>query len=246
MPTLSRCIFCLCVGAFLLLACGGDDGATDGGREVPIDVPTRPIIPGCDNPTDLGGLSARCACDTDCRDDLRCTAEDLAGLVGGLCSRSCELDRDCGETGRCVAGFCMAGCVSTDQCPDSRMCSRGVCFPHCTDSSQCRTGACNPYTGDCEPDLAYLDDLRENNAACTSDSQCRSEQCVAGYCLGYCMRSRQDCPDGNVCGANTYVVRANDQGICYLPCAEGETCTMDTLRCGPTPGVPGEPFSCRP
>jgi hypothetical protein len=75
---------------------------------------------------------------------------------GGSCS-PCANTLDCLVAGDCASGNCSSGtcqgCANDNQCSSGNFCQAGVCTP-----------------------------ARSNGAACTTDNQCSSSQCVSNIC----------------------------------------------------------------
>jgi Cys-rich repeat protein len=77
----------------------------------------------CDKGSDSAGTAAgtspvggACASDADCLSGLSCSTGD----PGGLCTKSCKSDADCGTGGVCNSeSECYAGCTTNADCRNS-------------------------------------------------------------------------------------------------------------------------------
>ena len=105
---------------------------------------------------------------------------DCSGLENSCHDAYCDV-----EFQGCVAVAKENGspCDDNDACTDRGICDDGKCLTtpiDCSDfGTDCSVGACNPQTGDCEPES--LPDA----TSCDDDDPCtQSDQCTSGACGG--------------------------------------------------------------
>lgn len=174
----------------------------------------------------------RCRCDSDCASEkigAFCLAEYEYGWPGGVCTRSCKVDAECGAGLICEVGFCSQVCTSSADCGPGRMCRGGrdgrptTCFEICDEDADCDNQACNVYSGMC---LLYGERIQGAglNAPCTRNDECRSDWCSGGACRTRCDMSAPRCPDGGVCLAGWCENACTPAGACALnqSCVETE------------------------
>jgi len=66
-------------------------------------------------PAGDGSLGSACSKSSDCDSGLSCeTSIDDKAIAGGVCTKDCSADSDCGGDGKCPSGKCMMGCDATD------------------------------------------------------------------------------------------------------------------------------------
>jgi len=230
-----------------------DDDSVDAGalRDAAPDAEQHQCLGRGQGPT----ASQPCACAADCDPDEACAAELDYGVPGGLCLHACESDDDCPDGTACdPTTGCQAACASTADCRAGYVCSRvgGAgplsCLPLCQQDSDCpASGACDRYTGVCG-DLGAHPGEGDLGAACASDAACRSAFCgqgssfPGGYCSAFCSVSRQGCPAGGPCFANT-ADEGDDMGHCLVHCEDDVDCRMDEgYFCGYSAELPDELF----
>jgi hypothetical protein len=150
----------------------------------------------------------RCRCDRDCEPSsggTYCLSEYAYGWPGGSCAHLCEQDVECSEGFICNGGLCYALCTTTSDCVAGRICQSRhpgrpvpLCLAVCDEDADCDNQRCNVYSGKC---LLEGEDVRGGglNAACESDSECRSGRCEEGVCTTSCDMSSPRCPEGGVC-----------------------------------------------
>jgi serine protease len=89
-----------------------------------------------------GGVGATCSLDADCTGITFGPGAECLGFEDGYCSRRCDDDRLCGETGVCrtftclndagqeeFCDLCAQRCVADAQCRDGYLCLFGACEP---------------------------------------------------------------------------------------------------------------------
>jgi hypothetical protein len=153
-------------------------------------------------------LFSACTTDRECGTGRTCNTT----FSGGLCTRACRRDMDCGDTGWCYRNACIPQCnPGGNECApwsglcffwDSAMQDKRGCFPGCSENPamgepRCVAGrTCNPYSGECEtsPNL----EGGRNGDPCMGASDCAGGRCRAettdtpmpetptGYLGGYC------------------------------------------------------------
>ena len=153
-------------------------------------------------------LFSACTTDRECGTGRTCNTT----FSGGMCTRACRRDGDCGDTGWCYRNACIPQCSpGANECAqwsglcffwDSAMQDKRGCFPGCSESPamgepRCVAGrTCNPYSGVCEasPNL----EGGRNGDPCMGASDCAGGRCrlettdtpmpetPTGYPGGYC------------------------------------------------------------
>ena len=170
-----RTLLTLGLGAFVLAACGDDDGSTDTpedmGVEADADV-TPPDMPpmiqdmGPPRPTEctaegMGStLGQSCVRDLDCSDACFCNGIELC--QAGTCVAG---QQPCGRTD-CSTGTCDEATRSCDESPDDSLCDDGVfCNGQetCDPEFGCRPGV-PPFCGD--GDICTIDFCDEDMTMC--------------------------------------------------------------------------------
>ncbi|MFT3766362.1 MAG: hypothetical protein QM820_12750 [Minicystis sp.] len=210
-----------------------------------------------------GGVAARCEKDGDCRAGLACLLDTSSdpifggGPVGGLCTRVCDTEADCGEPGATCfqldaaqPGRCTLSCVigppiegisgffdplSAGKClgREELRCGKakngvGVCLPTCGKDEQCHGGrVCDPRLAVC---VDHPNDGLPLGASCTAGEEPTT---CGGLCVGF------------------------DSGVamCSSPCVLGGE-KVNTADCGgpergfcafrPQPNGPGDVGYCTP
>jgi hypothetical protein len=179
-----------------------------------------------------------------CTSRLRCEggAQSLCigtgeGYPGGLCTRSCSSDAQCGDLGVCIpfgTGMrCFPRCDNASDCRAGYNCfalggtrppEDRVCFPFCDNDAQCMPAACNTWSRFCGTvNLMSAD----NGEPCEQNSNCRSGRCteelnadgaptgnLGGICTSRC----------NVASDAEYLGRTIPQSDCPM----GSVCPRDT------------------
>lgn len=198
---------------FLLVVCLTACGGTSEGL-----VPVDGSVPGDASTTPDAGGGPRFALYAPCTAASQCGTSTQAicrlDFPGGLCSRSCSKDVDCGSFGRCTsttggtlclprcslgAGECSTYggmCVAVDSPTDP---TAGACLPSCypagttmpADEPSCVQGTtCDPYALSCVVTPAQVGGLADDGAPCTADTECKSGVCIVdgeGWIGGYCV-----------------------------------------------------------
>lgn len=245
----ARHLVSLCFVGFV--ACSSNDPQTPQDAAATTDVVTVIDTPvATDARSDVAGdaradsgtamLYSPCRVTSDCRGITQATCIDEAanGYPGGLCSRSCRNDTDCGASGACLAfnggNVCFPRCTDSASCRMGYRCflarsanaSMGIteartCFPFCGGDAQCTsTMRCNPWTNFC----GTTDTARgDNGAPCTQGSDCRwrcnaptdSMGAPTIYYGGTCY-SRCEIPDDSEYQGATYPRAGCPTGsVCY-------------------------------
>jgi hypothetical protein len=149
-----------------------------------------------------------------CTADRQCGTGRTCNLTfsGGMCTRTCRRDTDCGDTGWCYRNSCIPQCnPGGNECApwsglcffwDSAMQDKRGCFPGCAEmpamgEPACVSGrTCNPYSGNCE--TSPMIEGGRNGDPCTAASECAGGRCrfetsetpapetPTGYIGGYC------------------------------------------------------------
>jgi len=161
----------------------------------------------CDNGICKYYVSGQHSCSTNyvCNSEGACV--DTCDCDGGqCCSNWCNYDADnsdCGSCGDCLTGVCLndkkalsVACSSASECC-SNNCSGGYCV---SSSADCTPGAtsndCTPCgTKTCQTNGLWGTCLNVKKAlsiACSSASECCSNNCSSGYCVS----SSADCTPG--------------------------------------------------
>ena len=192
--------------SFLVLLVHGCTAATpiDAALDGALDATALDTSAPADVPTPRA-LFARCTENTQCGPLGRC----LLIYPGGLCSRRCATDDDCGDTGLCAGSLCFPRCsLGGGECPQTQACervdtavpNRRQCFPACSEPAgggepRCAVGfVCDLYsfTGDCTR-TAPNPGGRNNGEPCVEDDDCKGD-CrpgvfdgeATGWTDGYC------------------------------------------------------------
>ena len=153
-------------------------------------------------------LYGHCAASSDCRDT---GAGCLTVFPGGLCSKACTTNADCGsgtclDTGNgsvclpsCTSGGGECGAVGGMCVPIDANATMFACLPGCFASGapagtpSCTNPlTCDPYAGICTSTPSTGAD---NGAACAADADCRGGRCIvevdmgtpSGFLGGYCL-----------------------------------------------------------
>jgi hypothetical protein len=106
-----------------------------------------------------------------------CAREADTGMPGGLCTRFCEDNADCGSDGVCV-GICVKKCTRSSDCRAGTDCVPGdepSCGAMCTANAQCESGFCSEGDGSCyEADEVCTggQDEDQDGAADCEDTDC--------------------------------------------------------------------------
>ena len=190
-----------------------------------------------------------CLLDNQCAGG-KCLTEASSGLPNGACSNlaSCTVSTNAGcNGGRCLAGTtfntCVAPCTGTGTgssgacragfaCYDpdySTTNNNNVCLPLCSSDSECSGGGsgygCNPWSKRC----GNLDrGLGKYGAACTSNAQCESGECLTGslapggYCGGPCRGDTKNCGPNGWCSFDPSY--GDNYGLCYQACTASTQC----------------------
>lgn len=239
--------WCLLASGLLLSACGSDpapDAATpdrpaveDVGDDLapeatPGDVPrdTADAAPDVRSPM-FGPCTARAQCS-----NMNPTCVTVAdGHPGGLCTRTCVDDADCGDTGICwrvgAADVCIPTCRTVADCRDGYQC-QGItgrtdraCFPWCSDAAQCAPRMCNAWTRRC---ASTIDTVRaDNGAPCIAGNDCRSLRCTTEF-------NAEGAPTGNLDGICTSLCTIAEDGdyegeaLPQSNCPPRSVCPRDT------------------
>lgn len=179
----------------------GNDGGDSGGVT---DSGVTPDVPDATP----GPLFTQCTTNAQCGSGRTC---DL-NYPGGLCTRMCRRDNDCGESGWCYRSNCIPQCTAgANSCApysglcffwDSNMQDKRGCFPGCAEmpaagQPACVGGrTCDPYSGVCQTSPTMMG--AANGAPCTSTGDCAGGRCrleytdtpnpmtPTGYLDGYC------------------------------------------------------------
>lgn len=239
--------------ATVLTACG-DSTSTPSPDVVTVDTPVvedLPVTPDVavtdsarDTGTDAGArpIYSPCTTRTQCGSGTICTT-GTEGYPGGMCTRSCTRDADCGTTGLCWAfagggSRCIPRCETVADCREGYQClgisgrEDRACFPFCTADSQCAPLACNTWTRTC----GSVDMTRaQNGAPCAATTDCRSNRCTREV-------NTDGMPTGSLDGIcySLCTVPANSEytgaNIPRSDCPMGSVCPRDTTT---TPGGVG-------
>ncbi len=211
------------------------------------DIPSTPDVARPDVSADVADAAARpiyspCTTRTQCGSGTICTSI-AEGYPGGMCTKSCTRDSDCGTTGLCW-GFagggmrCIPRCETAPDCRDGYQClgisgrEDRACFPFCTQDSQCAPMACNTWARTC----GAIDPARaQNGAPCAASAECRSNRCTREV-------NTDGMPTGSLDGIcySLCTVPANSEytgaNIPRADCPTGSVCPRDTTT---TPGGVG-------
>ncbi|MFT3922339.1 MAG: hypothetical protein QM778_07375 [Myxococcales bacterium] len=119
---------------------GDGDTAGDGDTSGDGDGDTSGDGDGAPGPTGPQDLSQACTQKSDCEDI--CISESEIGFPGGVCSKDCSRDEDCGSKGKCVEfsnreySACLVSCQTRANCRDRYVCqhdpadaSWAICVP---------------------------------------------------------------------------------------------------------------------
>ena len=205
-------------------------------------------------PTQIG---TPCTADTDCDATDYCVTE----LEGGLCTRDCSTDEDCGTGSSCIvvdprsgAAICLASCEVGEtprRCRQGYGCASGigttpVCLPGCIDDSDCSSGlTCDP-SGGAAGEGACFTPGAEVGDACTAETDCPSGAFCrgswpGGACVYFgCDYQTDDCPAGSTCVASGGRFGA----LCAAECTSNADC-REGYRCSPDVTFPDRRF-CNP
>ncbi len=205
------------------------------------DAGPRPMFAPCTSRTQCGGSGTICT-----------TLSE--GYPGGLCTRACMRDSDCGDTGICWpfgGGMrCIPRCTTVSDCREGYQC-QGItgrddraCFPFCTADSQCAPMTCNTWARTCR---SVDTRLAENGAPCEASAECRSNRCTReintdgtpsgnldGICISLCTVPADSAYAGSTlprsdCPMNSVCPRdsttmAGGIGICRVECRTNDNC----------------------
>ena len=219
----------------LLAGCGDDGGRRDGG-----DLDAAPDVGRTCGAPGSAGFSDPCQCDSDCSAGAVCLPEHASGAPGGTCVGECDSSASCAEGFACIrfdesAELCYRACEDASDCPRGRFCdtmpaadgsTAKVCQPICQDDADCDSGACNRYSGYCDPTDPSLGGLQ---ASCLRNEDCRSNLCEDGRCIVRCLLSRPGCPEDALCAP--FFTTPHDAGRCYARCRPDATCEDPSLAC---------------
>ncbi|MEM6789390.1 MAG: myxococcus cysteine-rich repeat containing protein [Myxococcota bacterium] len=151
------------IGAFFLaltalgIGCG-DDEATDGSG-------------GSGAGSSLGGGSNVGGDDSGTCDDGARNQDESDVDCGGVCGATCSLGDDCDSTDDCTEGVCDTSFDNV--CEPADECGNGVA----ESGESCDDGNTNDGDG-CSANCR-----NETGVACTTDGQCATNACVAGFCF---------------------------------------------------------------
>lgn len=161
---------------------------TDGGNDAGDTVTTGPDIVDAmaDVRADAGPPFEPCTMNAECPAPGALCITEAMGYPGGLCTRRCTSDSQCGAGGTCAAygaeRRCLPTCASGTDCRDGYNCFSltsqagvHVCLPLCNADTQCGAVGCDEYTGFCgTPDTT----LSANGGQCLADTDCSSGRCL--------------------------------------------------------------------
>lgn len=116
-----------------------------------------------------GGGSGCGTCFTQRRE---CANDDECGS-GRVCAILPRSDCNCNEGSHCVADCPSAGCPDRFRCGPQRHCEPQICAGD---------GACLPHQR-CAPGAEFADPHGCAPVGCQSDSECRTQLCVNGFCV---------------------------------------------------------------
>jgi hypothetical protein len=140
----------------------------------------------------------------------------ITQFPGGICTRRCTTDHNCGPTGSgiCLQGVCFPQCQQGDSSCDQYGAdcvvvdpadpTRRICNPSCFPSGSTppsasypmcpASAACDPYTGACSAMPVTMGAV--DGAPCMADTDCRGGRCIlendpmngpSGFIGGYCI-----------------------------------------------------------
>jgi hypothetical protein len=231
--------------------CSGGGATPDAGTDVPVAVDVRVDVPTDRPPPDAGApLFAPCAAARDCGTGRMC----LTDYPGGLCSRSCTSDTQCGDGGVCAGTTCRPVCsIGGGECGPGRACdtidsadpTRLACYASCSTAPvapepACDMGLhCEPYVGLALCTASAAPTGADNGAACLSDDDCK------GYCLEELYMGN---PTGNVDGMCVSYGRVPSADLygANLPLPQANCPAGNVLIPGPRGAGEGDWGICRP
>ena len=199
----------------------------------------------CDDEQDLVCIVGRCdrqrgeglvcAGDADCLDTLRCEA-DPSDPERNICTPLAANGEECFLHSDCNSGFCDP---TLDRCAaplspgaicrsgEDEQCRGGRCessYIYCTTDTDCTgSNSCNLASNQCDP---YCVELKPDGATCTLDSECFSDECIAGFCRTPPLALGQDCETASQCESE--FCSYDDERVCKeLPLPLGAPCSSD-------------------
>jgi hypothetical protein len=148
-----------------------------------------------------------CAADRDCEANECCQAMALNSAYSGyhVCLTSDPTNfklagEACGQASECDSGLCVGECSDGKSCNRSGDCASGncagICRDHCRANADCGAGlACHPWPTKVAPAKSSwvpactprrYNGAQNDGVACTQDSQCKSDWCIANICTTPC------------------------------------------------------------
>lgn len=220
-----------------------DQGSPDGPPATP-DLKSNPDLLPLDlaprRPDGASNIGAACSVDHDCTAGLVCDTS----MPGGLCTRPCKADAECGATRfSCLDNKCLPTCNIRSPASDCRkqyvcqlLAGKSLCKPDCNVSGVCKTGlSCDKKSGVClNPKGGTL------GAACgvgvgdcsgTANGVCLAIiSMTKAYCTIPCSPFAADCPT-DVEGA--YCTAGDIKGeYCVFYCdAKAPKCPHSKMQC---------------
>lgn len=238
------------IAALALTGCPNPPANTDAGDAGPDIVDTGVRV-------DVQEAAAPLPLFSQCSSTAQCGAGRTCDLnyPGGLCTRSCRRDTDCGDTGWCYRNNCIPQCSpGTNECgPYSGLCfywdaadtNKRGCFPGCSENPPmgepaCVAGrTCDPYTGTCQ--TSVMVDGALNGEPCESAGDCAGGRCRTELTT----TPAPDTPTGYLGGYCYSVTRrpANSAFQMGMPLPRGG-CPMGSVVIPFRGDVEGDPVSC--
>jgi hypothetical protein len=188
----SSAVVFVCLGVVLSSqGCGSDDGAQEWW-----------------NGAGSGGKSSAPVTSTPCTSDKTCTPnEQLCDDARSICV-DCMSDSDCGDSARCVEGFCetFASCTNSRDCAANQVC-------------ELNDGRCVECLGDEDCPKGSVCGEQSCRATCVSDKDCTESGLLCDRGRGYCVTciADVDCGGGGHCEAGSCLpnVCKPESSICF-------------------------------
>lgn len=199
------------------------------------------MVAGCSgNAGDEEDGGSQCESDADCKGDRICEDGTCVEMEPSSTSGGASGSQGSGNGGSSGPGGCVdagSSCSAASCCVGSRCVDIDdglYCAANCVEGSDCVSGCCAQVDGGnpvCAP-TSYCVPLKPVGMACSSDSECASNDCI-GWCTQGCSSS-SDC-DGGYCVENT-----SNENLCFPSCGDTDHCsTFPGTTCQPSTSVDG-------